>query len=334
MLKHWLTPVSKSETDHSFFNLTYSESNFEAVELDNIDCALIGFNTAICNQVRSYLNGFHNHFRNIRIADLGNCRKTEAEFILPVIDELINTGVIPVLVGADINLASILSKKTGQSIKVIANNIPDELNISNGNLSYIGYQRHLIAYDVMSTLDEKCNNALSLGKLRSNINLLEPLMRDTTLAYIHLNSVRSSDAPGVGTSYPSGLTTEEMCQIMKFAGTADTLKIVAIDTDTLTSSHVTDSKLIAEAIWYLFEGMNARIADHPEKTKDYHEFLVSLPEIDTDISFVKSTLTNKWWMKLPDQSTNEVMYIACAYEEYQQSISGTEIPDRLMKFLL
>ena len=302
--------------------------------MDNIDCALIGYNAVLCNQIRSYLSVFHNHFKNIRIADLGNCRKTEADFILPVIDELINTGVVPILVGADVNMVSVLGKKTRKSIKVIANNIPNELGNSNGSLSYIGYQRHLVAYEVISTLEEKCNHALSLGKLRSHTNLLEPLMRDTALAYIHMNAVRSSDAPGVCTSYPSGLTTEELCQIMKFAGTSDSLKIVAIDTETLNSNHTTDSKLIAEAIWYLFEGMNARITDHPEKTNDYHEFLVSLPEIDADISFVKSALSNKWWMKLPDQSTSEIMYIACSYEEYQQSISGTEIPDRLMKFLL
>lgn len=334
MLNNWLNPVNALLTNNSFFNVSFSSEDNSIPSLENIEIALIGILPDVTDKVRQHLGSFHNHFKNVQIADLGNCRKSDVDFITPLINELLHSGIIPILVGADVQLFNTVAGIKKAPVKVIANNTPSFAASDTQNVSYIGFQRHLVAYEDMLTLDERCANALSLGKLRSNVNLLEPLMRDTGIAYLHMNAMRSCDAPGVRTSCPSGLTTEELCQLMKYAGTSDILNIVMIDTDSITKDCDIDCKLIAEALWYLLEGVNARISDHPSKTKDCHEFLVSLPEIDADISFIKSNLTNKWWMKLPDMANHEVMYVACAYEEYQQSISEGEVPDRLMKFII
>lgn len=335
MLKMWLAPSEIDTPDNvkSFFNASLTDQISDYQDLGRPDVVLIGFDRTLCEQVRTHLYRFHNHFRNIRIADLGNFLQENVDFATPLLSELISNKTIPVIVGADTSLMESMINAAQSAVTVISNRIEEVASFGTVPINYLAFQRHLVPYNVLGSLDDNCMMALSLGKIRTHPNLLEPFLRDCGLLCLDLNAVRSSEVPHISDACPSGLTTEELCQTMKFAGMSSRLEAVLIKAKCCPESH-NEAKVIAEAIWYLLEGLNMSTNDHPKDQTPCKEFLVTIPDLDTDLTFVRSELSGKWWLKVDDHPENEVLYIACAHEEYQQAVSGHELPERLAKFIL
>ncbi|MBK9254690.1 MAG: hypothetical protein IPM42_04320 [Saprospiraceae bacterium] len=334
MINNWLYPVQEvlQKNSNPFFNVSFNLDKEEMPFLQNIKLAILGSNHEWCDSIRKELSHFFNHFENISIADIGNLKNNDIQFGMQLYKELIDSKIIPVIIGVDIQVAEALSSHFDLNLQIISNDIPEIKSDNLTKYNFIGYQRHMISKPAMNSVDANCSNAMSLGKMRSNINLLEPILRETEIAYFNINAIRSSEAPYSSNSYPSGLTTEELCQIMRYTGTSGQLKAVIFDVGGLQHVDRQEAKLMAEALWYLLEGLHTQTTDHPEVSKDCNEFIVSIPDYDTDITFVKNSITNKWWLKL-ESNDSKPTYVACAFEEYQQAISD-EIPDRLLKLIL
>lgn len=66
--------------------------------------------------------------------------------------------------------------------------------------------------------------------------------------------MRYSDAPNTNGTLPSGLNAEELCQIMKYVGTADDLTAVFISCDIIADKYQPEASLIAESILVFYEG--------------------------------------------------------------------------------
>jgi hypothetical protein len=181
-------------------------------------------------------------------------------------------------------------------------------------------------------IEEFRYNSLSLGKLRSYPTILEPVMRDTQMLYTDLNCIRRSDVPNIPDSLPTGMNAEELCQMMKYAGTAQGIRSIFFNDLEIVHDNSPEFLLMAEAIWYFTEGLNMRVREHPTVSEDFSEFVIYSNSYENDLVFKRNNQTLKWW--LVDQSMSEnIRYLACAYEEYEMASGGEEIPDRLLKFL-
>lgn len=327
--KFSLQPVARD--NNSFFTLTNYIGN-DNFAFNNKGIALITDFSTFSSNVRKSIDKFKNHFKNITIYDAGTVEGLETRVIVDLIQYLNSKGIIPFIIGIDIEIlgkvASLLNKNLYQISNKITN-IANESRFVNNN--FIAFQRHLCELDDIYEIEENYHNALSLGKMRTYPYLAEPIIRDCNLLHFNLNAMRSSECRDIDGTLPTGLNAEEICQLLKYAGTANNLKAIIVKPyDTGLSSDA--AELIAEALWYFAEGMNLQHThDHPAINQDYSQFIITNPESSNDFLFVKNNLTHRWWV---EKSTDETpQYLACSYEEYECCVNNAEPTDRIEKFL-
>jgi hypothetical protein len=331
MLSSLLVPVSDNEVGvekRIFFDQSYnSVDNFPDLSRANI--AFIGKALDISKNVRKSIENFRNHFKNIKIVDLGNIIN-DVDHLENILLELSKENIIPIFIGFDDSTANKYATENNSRIHFVCNNLPHIDSIDIQNKDYIGYQRHIVSLDDINEVDQNSLNSLSLGRLRGNLNNIEPNLRDTEILYLNLNVVRASDAPHTLGSLPAGLTTEELCQIMKFVGTSNKLKSVFIDADINTKDDSIASNVLALALWYLLEGLQMKINDHPTVSNDFSGYIINGSNTQ-DIEFIRHNISQKWWIMLTDDQ-GQKHYLPCSNDEYTQTVAD-EIPDRILKFL-
>lgn len=316
------------DESHPFFEVYESSDTYKGPGV-----ALLRENSLIGEKSHKSIQNFKNHFKNIQIFDFGILEAKDTMFIINSIETYNKVGIIPVFIGIDLELAGQIAAKINSDIYQIGNVITNLTNSASFiKSSFIGYQRHLCTLDDIHEIESNSYNSLSLGKLRSFPQLLEPTLRDAGLIHIDLNVVRASDVPNTQNALPTGLNAEELCQLLKYAGNGDQLKALFINAKLKNEQYCDEeSMLVAEAIWYFMEGVNMNIKDHPSVNKNYAEFIIQSNSIDEELTFIKNNHSSKWWVRTEDIHLG-VRYIACSYEEYQASI-GEEIPDRIVKFV-
>lgn len=313
----------------------FNISNHDGVDFPGFigpGIAFVTINSALCNEIRFNLSNYKNHFKNITIYDLGSLKEVEIKSITELTTYLNNINIVPVFIGVGITLAGNLAVEHSKNLTLISNHIElIEYKSATTRVNHIGYQRHLCSINDIYEIEENMYNALSLGKIRSFPAQLEPTLRDTQILHVDLDCMRTSDAPNTKGTLPSGFNAEELCQTMKYVGTADNLSAVFISCDMASERHQPEASLIAESIWYFMEGVNMSMKDHPSISKDFSAFIVHSNILDYDLEFLKHNQSSKWWLCYSTESKSK-FYLACSYEEYQLSV-GEEVPDRLLKFL-
>ena len=172
-----------------------------------------------------------------------------------------------------------------------------------------------------------------MGELRSDPDLLEPVIRDADVLTINLASVRSGDAPGQIDPIPSGFTLEEVCQIARYAGMSDKLTSFGIYGLNLESDpHRQTASLYAQLVWYMMDGFSKRKNDFPASRESLVEYLVDSKDGIPAMTFWKSKRTGRWWIEAPDMTTSAQFrhsLIPCSYEDFKQSCDH-DIPDRII----
>jgi hypothetical protein len=331
MIENWLKSLSLPSEEYTFPSKKH-EYLKEFPDLYNTKVALLSVNEQKANPIRTSLDKFKNNFPEIEFTDLGNVMNDSPEFILQLLTELIDGGIIPIILGADeqtlSKLANYLSNQAlNEQCTFVSNNIRQScLEINTETKSFLGFQRHLIDSQLLNENSDTLRNSLSLGQLRTAQSIVEPVIRDSSIVYFNMDSIRRSESLNSKNSLPTGLNVEEGCQLLRYAGEAVSLKCLCFDfINTEIEENSQESTLIAELIWYFLEGVSNRKNDHPTKNKDYQEFIVNLNNIDEPISFVKSNISQRWWLKINDEG-----YYSCSSEEYNYTIEH-ELPERLIQ---
>ncbi|MCK4991896.1 MAG: formimidoylglutamase [Bacteroidales bacterium] len=188
----------------------------------------------------------------------------------------------------------------------------------------------------LDQLEKSYLESIRLGVARNNLQQAEPLIRDSEFISIDLGAVRHSDAPGASIPSPNGLFGDELCQITRYAGLSEQVAFLGFfefnpsgDVNGQTA-HIT-----AQAVWYFLDGLSHRIMENPVDTPEHiKKFIVNLNAAGHDITFHKSTLSERWWMEIPvkNPATGHNFFVSCSYEDYQHACNQ-EIPDRWWRFL-
>ncbi|UYQ92891.1 formimidoylglutamase [Chitinophaga horti] len=190
--------------------------------------------------------------------------------------------------------------------------------------NHIGFQSYFVQPRMLETLDKLRFDCFRLGKVRENLEEIEPVLRNTDMFSVDLNMIKHADSPANSLS-PNGFSGEEACALSRYAGMSSQLSTYGLygynpakDKDNLTA------KQVAQMLWYFMDGRSVKAKEAMLHEKEaFLEFHIAFTDINT--TFIKSKKTGRWWMQLPDKQ-----FIPCAYSDYLIA-SNNEIPERWLR---
>jgi arginase family enzyme len=190
--------------------------------------------------------------------------------------------------------------------------------------NHIAFQSYYVHPHMLETMDKLRFDCFRVGHVKENIEEMEPVIRNSQLFSFDISAIANAFAPANQIT-PNGLTGEEACVLMRYAGLSPTISTIGIygyapdrDRDELTA------KQISHMLWYLVDGYSRGQREARLEEKDsFNEFNIAFAEIET--VFLQSKKTGRWWMQLPDKK-----YIACSYKDYLLA-SSNEIPERWLR---
>jgi formiminoglutamase len=199
--------------------------------------------------------------------------------------------------------------------------------------THLAYQSYLIDPEAIGVMEKLYFEAFRIGQMRSNLQEMEPVIRQADLLSFDITAIRSADAPGNVHAQPFGLTGEEACQICWYAGLNEKLSSIGFyeyNPEHDDATHKT-AAVIATMIWYFMEGYYHRKQEQNFRSNDFLKYVVALSGHPETITFYKSKRTEKWWMEVPypegleRYARNSI--IPCSYSDYQAATRG-EVPER------
>jgi arginase family enzyme len=344
--------------------------DIEPKDLSKYKIAIIGITESRgCNnvevdfaadEIRNQLYQLNFPEKKINIIDLGNLKlgkelKDTYFALRDVLLELLQYNICPIVVGGSqditygIYLAFEYLKKhyTLSTIdfrvdvafeaydSISFNNFLNPIILENKNLFEfinIGHQACFANIDNVDLFENLFHETLRLGILRNNTQLAEPYLRDSDIVSFDFSSLKHADAPGQLIASPNGFNAEDACQLLRYAGFGEKIKILGLFNinPTIDENKVT-SNLAAQCIWYFLDGYSIKInespLDHPD---DFKKYFVSLDD-ENQIIFYNSLLTQRWWIAVPTKEKNDYI-AACNEKDYLMALKG-EIPDRWLKLL-
>jgi arginase family enzyme len=345
------------------------------LEYDKIQIAVVGvkegrgsiFNAASALAPDAIRKEFYTLYRNTsryKIIDMGNIITTDnikdTYFALAsVLNELRSNNIFTVILGGGndlaygqylgyqelyemINIACIDERvdMKNTSTKLVTSEsylMPIFMHQPNYLFNYnlIGYQAYLTDPSELDMVESLNFDTYRLGGVRDDISEVEPTLRVSDMLCIDISAIKSSDAPANAYPSPNGFTSEEICQIFRYAGYSDRLSSIGIyELNTLEDDKNQTAKLMAQSIWYFLEGYENRKIESPQANdKDFLKYTVEFEDVDHSLIFWKSKRTDRWWMELPygdSEHYKKNQLIPCSYNDYLKACKE-ELPDRWMK---
>jgi formiminoglutamase len=337
------TPYCESQIGHSI-----KQHGKELPLLDEVKIALIGIDHIAMDKVRKYLYTFTDI--DVIVADLGNKRNTDSSSLIQVFGELLDNKILPIFVGQDEENIKIFLK-TYSTLRdtfnacLVEQKIPHQTQMNNyiealsfnqfqnlSQLGILGCQAHCTDGKAIKNIKSDRLSYQRLGEIRKSPDIVEPVLRDSDFLCFNMSSVRFSDIPGHRKALPSGFTSEEACQIMRFAGISDRLSSIGIfGYDNRFDTNEQTAKLIAEMVWYFIEAYTDRKMDYPLDKSSMQQFLVDVKNAEVSMSFWKSSKSGRWWLEVPSDYS-EAKMISCSYRDYKLACSD-EISPNLMALM-
>lgn len=311
------------------------------------------------NTIRQEFYKLKQHNNTFKIIDLGNIQQgqslNDTYFALgEACAFLLRHKIIPVVIGGS-NDNAIGIYKGYESIGQIINllNIDSHIDLKGiekdatndnflshifcsdpnylFNYTHIAYQSYFVEKAVLKLLQEIRFEAYRLGKIQSNLENAEPLIRNCDMLIADINAIRASDSPC--SDSPHGLYGEEFCKLLHYAGMNDKLTSLGLfNYEVEKDINNRTAKIISHALWYFIDGYLWRKNDYPYKDiNNYYRFNVMLENGET-IIFYKSKKSERWWMQVSCNDEMQQKYlrhylIPCTYSDYKDCMSN-KIPDR------
>ena len=333
----------------------------EFPDLDDADIVLIGCSeqrgAALLHQstsamaVRTEFYQLYQWHSDVKLADIGNVRIGKSgndtyAALKMVIHELTQANKTVVVIGGsnDLALAQYYAfsdeKKAIDAVGVDAlidinlespfraDNFLMELLTTEPNYmrhyNHIGFQSYYVHPRMLETMDKLRFDCFRVGTVKEHIEEMEPVIRNCSFMAFDISAIARAFAPANHTT-PNGLSGEEVCILMQYAGMSPNMRSIGIynyrperDVENLTA------KQISQMLWYFMDGFsrNKREAKLEER-ESFNEFHTVFSDVDT--VFLQSKKTGRWWMQLPDKQ-----FIACSYKDYLVA-SNNELPERWLR---
>lgn len=351
------------------------ESGESFPDLDGVQIAILGVkedrnapNNQGCafapDYVRKYLyNLFQGPF-DLKLADLGNIKQGETTedtyfAVKTVVAHLLERKIVPIILGGsqDISYANYRAYESlGQIINIVSVDAAFDLGLNEDKITHqnylnkilthqpnflfnytnIGYQTYFVDQDAVELMNKLYFDIYRLGLVRNKLEEAEPIVRNADMLSFDMSSIRQSDAPGNANASPNGFYGEEACQIIRYAGLSDKLSSIGFyELNPAFDNGEQTAHLVAQMIWYFFEGFYNRKNDFPDRTRKdsgaYIKYVVSMKEFRDEIIFYKSKVSDRWWMEVPCQGLQtkyeRQFLVPCSYADYQAACEE-ELPEK------
>lgn len=337
---------------------TYEE---EFPDLDAADIVLVGCSeqrggallhpSTAPMAVRTEFYNLYQWHQDIKLADIGDVKTGKANTdtyaaLKMIVHELIEANKTVVVLGGsnDLALAQYYAfaddRKAVDAVGVDAlidinlespfrsDNYLMELLTAEPNYmrhyNHIGFQSYYVHPRMLETMDKLRFDCFRVGTVKEHIDEMEPVIRNCSFMSFDISAIAHAFAPANHIT-PNGLSGEEACVLMQYAGMSPNMRSVGIynyrperDVEHLTA------KQISQMLWYFMDGFsrNKREAKLEER-ESFNEFHTVFSDVDT--IFLQSKKTGRWWMQLPDKQ-----FIACSYRDYVTA-SNNDLPERWLR---
>lgn len=358
-------------------SITIYKEGVEMPELDDFQLAIIGveedrnsFNNKGCkeapNEIRKALYQLFNNWENLEIIDLGNIKTgfeiEDTYFALSkVFMTLMKYKIVPIILGGSQDLTFPIYQvyeNTGKLVNIASidsrfdiGEDNEDLN-SNSYLSHIilhepnylfnftniGYQTYYVDNRNIDLMKQLLFDVHRIGKIKNNVEITEPLLRNADIITIDTSAFCAADAPGIRYNSPNGFSSEDGCKMTRYAGLNPKLTSIGFFeyNPSLDINNITANTL-SQMIWYFIEGFSLRINDFPNpNSKDFKRYIVKMDNVEEDVIFLCHKISGKWWIDLSFKSKNREKYerhhyIPCSREDYELSMEN-ELPDIWWQF--
>ena len=230
-----------------------------------------------------------------------------------------------IIIGVNIDFHNLTAKSKYREVSFIGNKPNMTYDHFFSKMNIIGFQRHLVSQSILRGMDVNKKENLSLGLIKNNLNIVEPVFRKSDIINFDLSAIKSCEITSSG-SVVTGFTTEEFIQLAKYAGYSDSVKILNFSfekIENLTAS----ADIIATSIWYFLESVAMNINSGDES--DIESAMVHCDDSEDYINFKKSISTGKCWCLI----NGDDYKLPCTKKEYEDAIKKGEISDRILESL-
>ncbi|MGB3546227.1 MAG: hypothetical protein WBA17_04595 [Saprospiraceae bacterium] len=325
---------------------------------DGLSVALIGLDAEAARGIRRHLYKLSWRFDRITVADLGDIRRGGANFLTPLLKELLDAEIIPLLIGgapADFRAQYQAMQELNRQLSLLTvDSAPafgpekdrdPEHYLSSAvhgkrrpifHLTALGTQIQQVDRAVEHLMADRYYDNIRLGQAREDLSLTEPYIREADLIGLHLRSLRHGSAPARGEDYnPSGFEVEEACRLVRYAGLSDKLRsfgIYGFRAAPDPAANELTAATCAQLLWYFMDGVAGRWGDYPASLGGLTEYIVD--QSGTGLTFWKSNRSGRWWIQAPAgrnrKGEERHRLIPCSYQDYQTACRD-ELPDRLLQ---
>jgi formiminoglutamase len=294
--------------------------------------------------------------------DLGDLRpgiteEDTAAAVESVTAELIQLGIIPLVIGGGQDLTVSLYKALetlGQPSQVVtwdsrldfgadpgqctSSNFMNDIILHEPNYLFdynnLGHQGYLTDPDTIELLEKMQFEATRLGTVTGEPEEMEPILRDADLVSIDCGVIRGADHPAHAKAGPNGISAVTACQLARYAGMSDQLKVLGIfEHNTDLDDRDRGAQLVAQILWHVLDGVFSQKSDYPKcSLSEYTRYVVDLEDVDQEVIFYKSGKSDRWWMEIPyplmkGNQRRKAQVVSCSYTAYQEASKG-KMPDR------
>lgn len=345
--------------------ISINTASKELEDLSQYDIALLGVpeernsankGTALApDNIRGELYKLISPVNQLKLIDLGNLKAgntyTDTYFALrDVVYQLLCNNLTLVLIGGSqdltapvfqafenyqdkINLVTIDAKIDAHKESLTSNSdsyLVELLLKKNKLFKFVnlGHQSYLTEKHNLELVNKLFHDAIRLGEVRANIQLAEPILRDADIVSFDIGAIRQGDSPAHIRHSPNGFYAEEGCQISRYAGIGDRLRCFGVfEMNAKFDQNNHSAALAAQMIWHFIDGVECRTIEIPEsENSNFKTFIVGHTDLDHDMTFYKSMVTERWWLEVPDITNQNVIIIACSPADYDLACNH-EVPD-------
>ena len=310
----------------------------------------LGSASAETDAVRKELYSLYYWHKQINLADIGKIKigmhvSDTYAAIKTVAKEIIQQNKIFLLIGGSHDLSLAVYEAYREMNKIIevtgidayidlsldnpirSKNFLMELLTGDPNFirhyNHMGFQSYYIHPHMLETMDKLRFDCYRLGKVKENIEEMEPSFRSSDMAMFDVAALRA--ATFWDGSSPNGFNGEEACTLMRYAGMSDRLKALGIyGYDKKRDPQLNLAKQISQMIWYYIDGVQyGRTEANLNEQEMFIECHLEFAAIET--TFLKSRKTGRWWMKMPDGK-----YVPCTESDFNAA-GNNELPERWLR---
>jgi hypothetical protein len=356
--------------NQSLSNLVSFYEGESDIDFKGIDLALICIKDARNSVYEQKSDFFYDGIRTqlyqmyvgnwkLKMIDLGDIQKGEqvsdTAFVLKsILSELYRKSIVPMVLGGSQDF-TFYQYRAFDGIKYMVNlsSADHKFDLGNSDLpmdsqSYVGkmiidepynlfnycnlgYQTYLSPQEEIDLMDKLFFEAVRLGELKHDFTRAEPVLRDSDLTSIDIYCVKSSEIADSNHKNINGFSTFELCKLSRYAGMSDKLSSFGVFELQAMNKSEGLIQLVSQMLWYFMEGFSLRLNEEvTEKNSNFTKY--SVPIQDEVLVFYKSEISNRWWIKIPNDNNNahKPALLACDLKDYKDAISSI-IPDRWLK---